>query len=72
MSRPQGMIEATEHANKVGISIEEVIEKISLLLNDKKLSQNMGDAGRNFIEETYSWEVITKNFIRILNENIKK
>ncbi len=51
---------------------EEIIEKISLLLNDKKLSQNMGDAGRNFIEETYSWEVITKNFIRILNANIKK
>ena len=51
---------------------EEIIEKISLLLNDKKLSQNMGDAGRNFIEETYSWEVITKNFIRILDANIKK
>ena len=51
---------------------EEIIEKISLLLNDKKLSQNMGNAGRNFIEETYSWEVITKNFIRILDENIKK
>jgi len=51
---------------------EEIIEKISLLLNDKKLSQNMGDAGRNFIEDTYSWEVITKNFIRILDANIKK
>jgi len=51
---------------------DDIIEKISLLLNDKKLSENMGNAGRNFVEETYSWEVITKNFIRILNENIKK
>ena len=51
---------------------EEIIEKISSLLNDKKLSADMGNAGRKFIEETYSWEVITKNFIRILNENIKK
>ena len=51
---------------------EEIIEKISLLLNDKKLSQDMGDAGRNFIEETYNLEVITKNFIRILDANIKK
>jgi glycosyltransferase involved in cell wall biosynthesis len=50
----------------------EIIEKISLLLNDKKLSQDMGNAGRNFVEDTYSWEVITKNFIRILDENIKK
>jgi hypothetical protein len=32
----------------------------------------MGDAGRNFIEETYNLEVITKNFIRILDANIKK
>ena len=50
----------------------EIIEKVSLLLNDKKLSQDMGNAGRNFVEDTYSWEVITKNFIRILDENIKK
>jgi hypothetical protein len=32
----------------------------------------MGNAGRNFVEDTYSWEVITKNFIRILDANIKK
>ena len=51
---------------------EEIIEKISLLLKDKELSQDMGNEGRKFIEETYSWEVIAKNFIRILNENIKK
>ena len=51
---------------------EQIIEKISLLLKDKKLSQDMGNEGRKFIEETYSWEVIAKNFIRILNENIKK
>ena len=49
----------------------EIIEKISLLLNDKKLSKDMGNAGRKFVEETYNWEVIAKNFIRILNENIK-
>jgi len=51
---------------------KQIIEKISLLLDDKELSGRMGDAGRKFIEETYSWEAITKNFIRILNENIKK
>ena len=51
---------------------DDIIEKISLLLNDKKLSENMGNAGRKFIEDTYSWEIITKNFIRILDENIKK
>ena len=50
----------------------EIIEKVSLLLNDKVLSHNMGEAGRKFIENTYSWDIIAKNFIRILNSNIKK
>ena len=51
---------------------EDIIKKISLLLDDKKMSSDMGKAGREFIEEVYSWEVITKKFIRIFESNIKK
>ena len=25
----------------------------------------MGDCGRKFVEETFNWELITKNFIKI-------
>ena len=50
----------------------EIIEKISLLLENKELSHRMGEDGRKFIEDTYSWDVIAKNFIRILESNIKK
>ena len=49
----------------------DIIEKISELLDNGRLSKEMGDAGRKFIEDTFSWDVITKNFIRILNENFK-
>jgi len=51
---------------------KQLIEKIKLLLTDKKLAEQMGNEGRKFVEETYSWEVATKKFIRILNLHIKK
>jgi glycosyltransferase involved in cell wall biosynthesis len=51
---------------------KQLIEKIKLLLVDKKLSEQMGNEGRRFIEETYNLEVAAKKFIRILNLHIKK
>jgi len=62
---------------KTGFLVEkgnhnDIIKKISLLLNNKKMSQEMGISGRNFIEETYSWDVIAKKFICIFEANIKK
>ena len=51
---------------------KQLIEKIKLLLADKKLSEQMGNEGRRFIEETYNWEVAAKKFIRILNLHVKK
>jgi len=51
---------------------KQLIEKIKLLLADKKLSEQMGNEGRKFIEEAYSWEVATKKFIQILNSHVKK
>jgi len=51
---------------------KQLIEKIKLLLADKKLSEQMGNEGRRFIEETYNLEVAAKKFIRILNLHIKK
>ena len=51
---------------------KQLIEKIKLLLTDKKLAEQMGNEGRKFIEETYSWEVAAKKFIQILNSHVKK
>jgi glycosyltransferase involved in cell wall biosynthesis len=53
-------------------SYDDIIKKISLLLEDKKMSLDMGIAGRKFIEETYNWDVVTKKFIHIFESNMKK
>ena len=50
---------------------EELIEKLRLLLEDKDLAKKMGNEGRKFIEETFNWELITKNFIKIAESYLK-
>jgi len=50
---------------------EEIIEKITLLLNDKKLCLEQGSNGRDFIEEKFSMDESAKNLIRILNKYVK-
>lgn len=50
---------------------DQLIEKISLLLNDKKKAKEMGSKGRNFVEDNFSWEKIAEEFVssvsRLLN-----
>ncbi len=45
---------------------DELIEKLSLLINDKEKRKNMGNAGRKFIEVNFSWNKIAKEFINIV------
>ena len=51
---------------------EELIEKLSLLINNKKQSEEMGDAGRKFVEENFSWDKITKEFVKDLEKKLGK
>ena len=44
------------------------IDKISLLINDQKRCKEMGEQGREFIKNNFSWDVIVKKFL----EDIKK
>ena len=44
---------------------EQLIDKFSLLLEDKELAKKMGEQGRKFIEETFNWELVTKKFIKM-------
>ena len=50
---------------------EQLIDKFSLLLEDEKLAKKMGEDGRKFVEETFNWELITKNFIKIIKSYLK-
>jgi glycosyltransferase involved in cell wall biosynthesis len=47
---------------------DEVIEKISLLLDDSKKRQKMGKAGRQYVETNFTWDEITKSFIQIMKD----
>ena len=62
--------------NKTGFLVDpgdstEWIKKISLLLNDKTTSVNMGNEGKKFIEENFSWEKMAKDFIKISESYLK-
>ena len=50
---------------------EQIIDKLSLLFADKELAKKMGNQGRKFIEETFNWELVTKNFIKVLESYLK-
>ena len=41
---------------------EELFEKLEILLNDNTMSKKMGNAGRDFISNNFSWEIISRNF----------
>ena len=50
---------------------EQLIEKFELLLTDLDISKRMGDEGRKFIEDTFSWETVTKNSIDTIESYLK-
>ena len=50
---------------------EQLIDKLSSLLEDKELAKKMGEQGRKFIEETFNWELVTKKFIKIAESYLK-
>ena len=41
------------------------------MLKQQDLAKKMGNAGHKFVEETFNWELITKNFIKIVNSHLK-
>jgi glycosyltransferase involved in cell wall biosynthesis len=52
-------------------SHEQLIDKFSLLLEDKDLAEKMGVEGHKFIEDMFNWELVTKNFIKIMESYLK-
>ena len=48
---------------------QELIEKLSFLINNEKESKQMGEKGRAFVEENFSWEKITIRFLETLEKH---
>mgnify|MGYP003967235473 FL=1 len=70
-----GISEMMEH-EKTGFLVEEgnskdLIDKISVLLNDKELSIEMGKTGRQFVIKNFSWEIIAKRFLNYAKNRLE-
>jgi glycosyltransferase involved in cell wall biosynthesis len=51
---------------------DDLNKKLSILLDDSELQKKMGKAGREFVIENFSWEIIAKKFIENITPYIKK
>ena len=49
---------------------DKLIERLSILLSDQKMAKEMGIQGRIFIQKTFNWESIAKNFIKIATSHV--
>ena len=50
---------------------EKWIEKLSLLINDKELSQKIGKKARQLVIEKFNWDVLAKEFVKIVESELK-
>ena len=60
---------------KTGFLVEkgdhnDIIEKLSVLVNDKNTAREMGSAGREFVINNFSWDMISKKFVKVLEDTI--
>src|SRR5207302_8005749 len=54
--------------HKTGLLVKEgdhndLIEKISILINDPNKAKEMGAAGHSFVKDNFNWELIAKDFL---------
>ena len=61
---------------KTGFLVKEgnandIVEKISKILDDKQLAIEMGKNGSKFIKEQFNWELVAKKFLRTIEPYLK-
>ena len=49
---------------------DEIIEKVSFLIENKEKRKIMGESGRKFVEENFSWDKIAKEFVDIVKNTL--
>jgi len=50
---------------------EDIIQKISKILDDKQLAIEMGKNGSKFIKEQFNWELVAKKFLKTIEPYLK-
>ena len=51
---------------------EDLIEKLTILLDDENLRNKMGNNGKQFVIKKFNWNTIAKKFIKNIEPYIKK
>jgi len=51
---------------------DDLIKKLTSLLDDNELKNKMGNAGREFIIKNFGWDVIAEKFIQNITQYLKK
>ena len=51
---------------------EDLIEKLTILLDDENLRNKMGINGKQFVIKKFNWNIIAKNFIKNIEPCINK
>ena len=51
---------------------DDIIEKLSELLENKQLASEMGKTGAQFIKEQFNWDLVAKNFLKIIRPYVKE
>lgn len=49
-------------------TLQEFCDILNILLTDEKLSKVMGDNGRNFVVNNFSWDIVTRKYIDFFNK----
>lgn len=49
---------------------EDLISKLSLLFNDEDKAKQMGKSGKKFVEDNFSWDKISKDFVSVLKKHV--
>jgi len=50
---------------------DDIIRKLSKLLEDESLAREMGKKGAEFIKQEFNWELVAKNFLEIIKPHLK-
>ena len=48
----------------------QMIDTLSILLNDEKKAKFMGESGRKFVEENFAWKKIAQDFVNIIHKRL--
>ena len=51
-------------------NVDDIIDKLTVILSDKRLASELGKEGANFIKEQFNWEKVAKNFLKIIEPYI--